>query len=289
MALIPRLELRQGQQLVMTPQLQQAIRLLQLSNVELCSFVEQELERNPLLERDDSPVEPSPDAPDRREVAEREGDDADGVDWALDQKPIALNEPERQSVSDQIDASFAESHPDQSSGDQGESYAREGAQDPTADLGNWASMKSGGSGGSFDNDEQTVEDFVAAGKSLSDHLNDQLLLVISDPAERLIGAHLIHMVDEAGYLQGDLAELADRLGAPLSRIEKVLAVMQTFKTSLQQTAPGFHFVRLCANKNEACVFGSVPLKDSATPITRLPQAPLAPGSIPDGRSAADPS
>ena len=68
-----------------------------------------------------------------------------------------------------------------------------------------------------------------------------------------------------------------------------LATMQAFKASLQQTAPGFHFVRLCANKNEACVFGSVPLKDSASPVTRLPQAPSAPGSIPDGRSAADPS
>src|SRR3546814_18460414 len=51
MALGPRLELRQGQALVMTPQLQQAIKLLQLSNLELMAYVEQELERNPLLER----------------------------------------------------------------------------------------------------------------------------------------------------------------------------------------------------------------------------------------------
>src|SRR3989338_516152 len=50
MALTPRLELRQGQSLVMTPQLQQAIKLLQLSNLELAEYVEQELERNPLLE-----------------------------------------------------------------------------------------------------------------------------------------------------------------------------------------------------------------------------------------------
>src|SRR3546814_7862370 len=54
MALGPRLELRQGQALVMTPQLQQAIKLLQLSNIELLAYVEQELERNPLLERTDS-------------------------------------------------------------------------------------------------------------------------------------------------------------------------------------------------------------------------------------------
>ena len=54
MALSARLEMRQGQQLVMTPQLQQAIKLLQLSNIELSAFVEAELERNPLLERDEA-------------------------------------------------------------------------------------------------------------------------------------------------------------------------------------------------------------------------------------------
>src|SRR5512147_121390 len=57
MAMIPRLEMRQGQTLVMTPQLQQAIKLLQLSNVELTEFVEAELERNPLLERDEAQAE----------------------------------------------------------------------------------------------------------------------------------------------------------------------------------------------------------------------------------------
>ena len=54
MALSAKLELKQGQQLVMTPQLQQAIRLLQLSNLELAEFVDAELERNPLLEREEN-------------------------------------------------------------------------------------------------------------------------------------------------------------------------------------------------------------------------------------------
>ena len=53
MALVPRLDLRQVQSLVMTPQLQQAIKLLQMSNLELAQYVEQELEQNPLLERED--------------------------------------------------------------------------------------------------------------------------------------------------------------------------------------------------------------------------------------------
>src|SRR5579863_3581695 len=58
-----KLEIRQGMGLVMTPQLQQAIKLLQLSNVELAEYCEQELERNPLLERDDGPADPEREQP----------------------------------------------------------------------------------------------------------------------------------------------------------------------------------------------------------------------------------
>ena len=58
MALSARLEMRQGQGLVITPQLQQAIKLLQMSNLELEAFVEAELERNPLLQRDESDSTP---------------------------------------------------------------------------------------------------------------------------------------------------------------------------------------------------------------------------------------
>ena len=76
MAITPRLELRQGQALVMTPQLQQAIKLLQLSNVELAEFIEGELERNPLLER----VETDADKSERDEAPAAESlDFSDGV------------------------------------------------------------------------------------------------------------------------------------------------------------------------------------------------------------------
>ncbi|HYF06403.1 MAG TPA: RNA polymerase sigma-54 factor, partial [Acetobacteraceae bacterium] len=61
MSLGPRLELRHTQSLVMTPQLRQAIKLLQSSNLEVTAFVEEELERNPLLERDERAA-PGPDA-----------------------------------------------------------------------------------------------------------------------------------------------------------------------------------------------------------------------------------
>src|SRR6478752_6406518 len=88
MALAPKLELRQGQQLVMTPQLQQAIRLLQLSNVELCSFVESEVERNPLLERDEAAPEPSLETASPQSKSESEGD-AEG-EWAASEEAFPL-------------------------------------------------------------------------------------------------------------------------------------------------------------------------------------------------------
>src|SRR4051812_25235718 len=80
MALTQRLEFRQSQSLVMTPQLMQAIKLLQLSNLDLSAFVEEELERNPLLERaNDGPeaVRGEP-QPERAEFAG--ADDAGGFE-----------------------------------------------------------------------------------------------------------------------------------------------------------------------------------------------------------------
>ncbi|MGB6968342.1 MAG: RNA polymerase factor sigma-54, partial [Methyloceanibacter sp.] len=65
--------------------------------------------------------------------------------------------------------------------------------------------------------------------TLKDHLSDQLAFAFADPAKRLIGHHLIDMTDEAGYLQGELEALAERLGAPLDLVEETLAVMQGFE------------------------------------------------------------
>ncbi len=84
--LMQKLEMRQGQSLVMTPQLQQAIKLLQLSNIELAEFVEHELEQNPLLERDDrsesteSTRQESDNEPRELEFTAANGDAADAID-----------------------------------------------------------------------------------------------------------------------------------------------------------------------------------------------------------------
>jgi RNA polymerase sigma-54 factor len=98
MALVQKLELRQGQQLVMTPQLQQAIRLLQLSNVELCSFVEAEVERNPLLESEEAAPEPTPDTQATQRKDDEDGDEATANgsgDWSGSEDTFAPNGAQR--------------------------------------------------------------------------------------------------------------------------------------------------------------------------------------------------
>src|SRR5437868_11259100 len=136
MALAPKLELRQGQQLVMTPQLQQAIRLLQLSNVELCTFVEAEVERNPLLERDEVAPEPSPEAQSQRADNEGEGDN----DWVAGEGPSPLNVATR---------------------DEGETSG--GAPQPNgaaSEAGGWASLRPR-TNNALGSEDANLEDFVA--------------------------------------------------------------------------------------------------------------------------------
>ncbi len=102
----------------------------------------------------------------------------------------------------------------------------------TPSLGDWSSVGTGtgaGSGSSSGDGGVNLEAFVAEEISLQDHLMAQLPLTISDPVKRLIGDHLIDMVDEDGYMRGDLDNLAGRLGAPVELIEETLATLQSFE------------------------------------------------------------
>mgnify|MGYP001451891576 CR=1 FL=1 len=211
MAISAKLELRQGQQLVMTPQLQQAIKLLQFSNLELTQFVEAELERNPLLERDEAADAPSqPEEP--RDEPSVNGNESEA--WLDLAKPAA--EP---AVA--LDTEYENVYPDTTAAD----MAGEMASDPNGAAG-WASLRQ--RSGSFDDDDMNLEAFASSEMSLRDHLSAQLPLSVTDPVERLVGQHLIDMVDESGYLTADLDQLADKLGAPQALIDKVLATLQTF-------------------------------------------------------------
>ncbi len=218
MAITTKLELRQSQQLVMTPQLQQAIKLLQLSNLELNEFVDAELERNPLLERDEDHDAPASFADDAAgKSADGDGDaNGDGGDW------------EDGSLSSIDLASGTTAPATDLDVDRDVVYGEENPSDIASLLaGNaWSSARQPGPlGGSDDTD---LEAILTNETSLRDHLAEQLQLSIDDPVERLVGGNLIDLVDDAGYLRADLPELAERLGISLALLKSVLEKLQTF-------------------------------------------------------------
>jgi RNA polymerase sigma-54 factor len=234
MALTQRLEFRQSQSLVMTPQLMQAIKLLQLSNLDLAAFVEEELERNPLLERasdsNEPPVAGEP-APERADFSESEasgagpsddgaadfaGGAAEGFEPAQDDwmsRDLGSRTEIEQTLDTGLDNVFSE--------EPAEAAARN-AQDaaPTAYT-EWG-------GGASNDDDYNLEAFVAAEATLGDHLAEQLAVAFTTPAERMIGQYLIDLVDDAGYLPPDLGQAAERLGARPADVEAVLTVLQKF-------------------------------------------------------------
>jgi RNA polymerase sigma-54 factor len=214
MALSAKLEMRQGQQLVMTPQLQQAIRLLQLSNMELNAFVEAELERNPLLERDEE-ADSSPQSVPASEARDTDTRGADAPDAGADTSDLDFNGSEVD-YTGSFDTEIDNVYPEASPTDYG--------TDPQS---SWSSMPR--SGGSFDGDSPDYESYVGNELSLKDHLTEQLNLGVKTPAERMIGAHLIDLVDDAGYLTGSLEEIALKLGTETAAVEAVLTKLQSFE------------------------------------------------------------
>lgn len=211
MALQAKLQLRQSQQLVMTPQLQQAIRLLQLSNMELNAFVESELERNPLLERDDDYNEVASPSADREIALADSGAEFDAAPPSLDVDREGI------AATRELDADAESVYPDTAPNELG----------PGLTSDSWANVRqstssTGGDGSS------NLESYVAEELSLRDHLTAQLALALPDPVDRMIGGYLIDLVDEAGYLRSDIDEIAERIGTTLGRVSRVLDVLQKF-------------------------------------------------------------
>jgi RNA polymerase sigma-54 factor len=206
MALGPRLDLRQTQTLVMTPQLRQAIKLLQYSNIEVASFVEEELERNPLLERDDG-----------SQVADTER-------AAPDQGPARISE-----ATDTARLAQADTLPSEAAApldaDFSETYDPGGVADGAP-----PSLAINGRGGprDFDTDERGIEDIPDVRRPLREHLGEQLRLSFDDPVDRMIGAHLIALLCPAGRLTAEPSAIADAMAIPPERIEAVRSRMMRF-------------------------------------------------------------
>jgi len=199
----PRLDLRQSQSLVMTPQLRQAIKLLQFTNHEVAAFVEEELERNPLLERD-------------------EADDAPPAERAAPDQIARSNE----SLLDAADHAAAGSLPDVSAApldaEHAETYDAGGPSDGAPPPRDRRGPHD------FAVDEHDIDDVAEPLRPLHERLGEQLRLGFSDPADRLIGAHLIALLCPAGRLTADPQQVAQAMGVALARVEAVRARMMRF-------------------------------------------------------------
>ena len=200
--------------MVLTPQLLQAIKLLQMPNVELSAFIENELTSNPLLERaDDHEVreaerlEGVPEAPPAEVLAEP-------GDWASDALETDCATLEA-NLGTEVENAFDVDRTAPAA------EVRLGEGLPT---GSWGGDGAGGSGSG---EAPDLEAYVSETVSLHDHLDRQAGIILADPSERMIGRALIDGLDEAGYFVGSLDEIAERLG---TRAEAVLSVLQKMQT-----------------------------------------------------------
>jgi RNA polymerase sigma-54 factor len=196
------LELKQtiklSQQLVMTPQLQQAIRLLQLSRQELLEAVEQELVENPMLDVDESTEEEAP--------------------QPVEAQAEALAQAEKAS-SEAAEAAGAEPEPVEPSADEMVS---------DVDWENYMEAKPQTNLARTDDDRPTLEDNHSPRASLSEHLLWQLGFLELEPIEEKIGIQVVGNLNDSGYLVEGLEGIAETLGADLDRAEKVLLRIQEF-------------------------------------------------------------
>ncbi len=203
MSLAPRLDLRQSQSLVMTPQLQQAIRLLALSNLEIEGFLAEEIEKNPLLESGGSDDDgPALDAPEPAPSGEPAGSD----------ELLGLGAASGESLDLDL----------------GDTFHHDSASDGVGSLDGSLGLAATGGGG-FE-DAPDLDALASADVSLVDHLLQQAGACVAG-ADLFIASAIIDQIDDCGYLSGSLLDIANRLGVPLARVESVLTIVQTFDPS----------------------------------------------------------
>ncbi len=206
MGLGPRLDIRQSQSLVMTPQLQQAIKLLALSNLEIEAFVAGELERNPLLDTGGEDAPPAPDGIDRDVETPTLASETGSADDLIAQGLGGADNP--------LDVDHG-----------AETFIDDGPGDRLA-----SAMGTGGGGeigGSYSEDAPDFDSFAAHDIGLHEYLMDQARAALSG-MDIVIAGQLIGQIDDAGYLEANLLATAHALGVPLYDVERVLGVIHGF-------------------------------------------------------------
>ena len=203
-----RQELKQSQSLVMTPQLQQAIKLLQLTNIEISEFVDQEIVNNPLLELADPS---SPERGDGKLLDEKTKVDDHNIDSAT----MSANEEIPDKNNEPLDINYTEIYEDENSNQ---------ITGSSSQFDNWNSTAKNNQ--NFSEENSNFDQNIEISISLTDHLIEQLNADIKNPIDRIIGFHIIHMLDNSGYFNSDIKSVAEQIGCEVERVEKTLKILK---------------------------------------------------------------
>jgi RNA polymerase sigma-54 factor len=257
MGLSPKLALRQSTALIMTPQLQQAIKLLQLSNQELDIFVESEIAENPLLEREspDGGIERESDNTELAEHdaalnedrnSERESEsgmlsgavsegEASAIETPATETPAtetpdsdAMVEATDPAPPDAADLTASETLPKDDDVPMDADFDNVWTNDERSDLGDTppTQFADWGAGGGFEGEPLDIEERLSGETTLREHLSNQVNMIFADPRERMLAGLLVDYLDETGYLRIELEEIAEKLGTSVAEVEKVLVRAQ---------------------------------------------------------------
>ncbi len=210
MVLGPRLDLRQSQSLVMTPQLQQAIRLLALSNLEIESFIAEELDRNPLLESGGAEEESTGETPEP-DLPSPQSDEPATVDTLVVSGDASRDAP--------LDVDY-----------NSEDFHQDSAVDSKMGLDGGLGLNGIASGGAAYGEDPDCENLAGGDLCLHAHLLAQAAASFQGK-DLVIAGQIIEQIEETGYFIGSLRDIAHRLDAGLGHVERVLGVIQDFDPS----------------------------------------------------------
>lgn len=193
------MDLRAAQTMVMTPQLSQAIALLQMTNLELSAYVEEQLAQNPFLEKIDGETVPANDK---------------APDTDLTHQPNAVREA-------------YDAPPEESGG--GEPEANDGVYDEPNESSSPVCYDTGPGGSrDFSEDDRQFDATLSKPQTLREHLLEQVAVSFEDPKDAALAGWLVDALDESGYLRQDATALASQLNVDEERLNRVLSELKSF-------------------------------------------------------------
>jgi RNA polymerase sigma-54 factor len=231
----PGLSLRVSQHLALTPQLQQSIRLLQLSTLELSQEIEQMLQDNPFLEQDDAPQSHEEGLALERSQRNDEKIAAEEREQQLDTMNSIASSADSMPATDRFESQTTASETAPEEGDapttEPQDWEGDGSTDTAPDDAEWGNDASTRSTSAASDDAADFTERNASHESLQDHLHRQALALRLSPADSAALTVLIESLSDDGYLADDLEELAHSLGA--DSLEDVEEMMARFSLALK--------------------------------------------------------